>query len=325
MQTFLNFTEAYYALVDTVYNDYHFECAPRGQKIRECLGMTFAITDPRNRLLHIPERKFSLQYVMAEVLWYMMGEDKTEWIGNYSAMWKNISDDGVTANSAYGSRIFRPHARVGNGKFVQWEYVKEELRRDPDSRRAVIHIRTPDDSVMATKDVPCTLALQFFIRDGRLCMIANMRSTDLIFGLANDVPAFTFMQEMMAFELGLELGAYIHVSNSLHIYERHFEMCEKILAGLTNYTEPPTAMPSITLPMPTDSLDKLQWAARATEDPLLLRRLANAVAEPDAQYDVLWRDWARILVLHRADKLKLNEVREEIVASLESPQFKQIA
>jgi hypothetical protein len=130
---------------------------------------------------------------------------------------------------------------------------------------------------------------------------------------------------MMAFELGLELGAYIHVSNSLHIYERHFEMCEKILAGLTNYTEPPTAMPSITLPMPTDSLDRLQWAARATEDPLLLRRLANAVAEPDAQYDVLWRDWARILVLHRVDKLKLNEVREEIVASLESPQFKQIA
>jgi thymidylate synthase len=156
-------------------------------------------------------------------------------------------------------------------------------------------------------------------------MIANMRSTDLIFGLANDVPAFTFMQEMMAFELGLELGAYIHVSNSLHIYERHFEMCEKILEGFPNYTERPVAMPPITLPMPVDSLDKLQWAARATEDSLLLRRLAHAVAEPQAEYDVLWRDWARILVLHRADKLKLEDARKEIVSSLESPQFKQIA
>lgn len=324
MQTFSNFTEAYYSLVDTVYNRYHFECSPRGQKIRECLGMTFAISDPRNRLLYIPERKFSVQYVMAEVLWYMLGENKTEWISNYSSMWKNISDDGTTANSAYGARIFKRHPRVAGGRFEQWDYVKEELKRDPDSRRAVIHIRTPEDSVDAKLDVPCTLALQFFIRDGRLNLLVNMRSTDLIFGLANDVPAFTFMQEIMAHELGVELGPYIHVSNSLHIYERHFEMCEKILAGIGNYIGAPEAMPAVVLPMPTKSLNTLQTLARSTVDPLLLRRL-NANVPFASEYDALWRDWARVLLLHRADKLKLQDVREEIVASIENEQIKQIA
>ena len=326
MQTFGNFTEAYYTLVDTVYNGYNFECSPRGQKIRECLGMTFAITNPRDRLLFIPERKFSLQYVMAEILWYMLGEDSTDWIGNYSSMWKNISDDGKTANSAYGARIFKPHRRVANGRFSQWQYVKEELKRDSDSRRAVIHIRTPEDSVDAKLDVPCTLALQFFVRNGQLCLVANMRSTDLIFGLANDVPAFTFIQEMMAFELGLELGPYIHVSNSLHIYERHFEMCENILKGVVRYASSAKPMPRIKLPMPIESLNSLQSVARSTEDPLLLRRLhANLLLGlDDGSYDALWRDWARILLLHRADKLKFQDVRNEIVASLENEQFRAI-
>lgn len=324
MLTFDNFTAAYYTLVDTVYNSYNFECAPRGQKIRECLGMTFAITDPRNRLLYIPERKFSLQYVMAEVLWYMLAEDTTEWIGNYSSMWKNISDDGKTANSAYGSRIFKPHPRVASGRFTQWDYVKEELKRDPDSRRAVIHIRTPEDSVDAKLDVPCTLALQFFIREGKLCLLVNMRSTDLIFGLANDVPAFTFMQEMMAFQLGLDVGPYIHTSNSLHIYERHFEMCEKILGGIGQYVAP-EPMPKIGCSMPKDDLDKLQWQCRKTDDELLLRRYLYTLNEGFSGYDSLWRDWGRILILHRADKLKLEQLRNEVVSCIENSQLKQIA
>jgi thymidylate synthase len=165
MKVYRNFTQAYYDLVNTVYNFYDFECSPRGQKIRECLGMTFAIENPRDRLLYIPERKFSLQYAFAEILWYMLGDNSTEWISNYSSMWKNISDDGKTANSAYGSRIFKQNGyqvaaerfdgtceRVVDKNWNQWQFVKDELRRDTDSRRAVIHIRLPQDSIEATKE-----------------------------------------------------------------------------------------------------------------------------------------------------------------------------
>jgi len=56
-----------------------------------------------------------------------------------------------------------------------------------------------------------------------------MRSSDVIFGIAYDVPAFTLFQEILANELGVGIGTYTHVSNSLHIYERHFELAEKIL------------------------------------------------------------------------------------------------
>ena len=106
-----------------------------------------------------------------------------------------ISDDGLTANSAYGARIFKKNKIIANETLNQWEYVKNELMNDPDSRRAVVHIRVPQDSATAKLDVPCTLTLQFFIRDKKLHMIVNMRSSDIIFGLTYDVPAFTLFQE----------------------------------------------------------------------------------------------------------------------------------
>ena len=72
--------------------------------------------------------------------------------------------------------------------------------------------------------VEAAIALQFFIRDDKLQLVANMRSSDLVLGISYDVPAFTFLQELMARELGIEVGTYIHVSNSLHVYEKHFDL-----------------------------------------------------------------------------------------------------
>lgn len=303
---FESFTQAYYALVADTYAGYEYETAPRGMKIRENLFTSFAITNPRDRLLYIPDRKFSLQYVMAEILWYLSGNNETDWISNYSAFWKDISDDGKTANSAYGARIYKHHPYhvcVGSEtpmsqRPTQWEYVKEELTKDPDSRRAVIHIRQPQDSHMAKKDVPCTLNLQFFIRDKKLHMIVQMRSNDLILGTALDVPAFTFMQELMALELGLDVGTYYHTSNSMHVYERHYDMCEKILNAETTLAS--TAMPALKeMPPVADLMDLERRAQLATSS----QELIILGSEARMYTDVLWTDWAHILLAHRAKKI----------------------
>ena len=227
--TYQSFTHCYLSLVRNVYESPQFESAPRGQKVKEIVGASFTILNPRDRIPYVAGRKFSITYMVAELLWYLSANDKTEWISKYSSFWKDISDDGITANSAYGARLFKPHHKIAQGRLNQWNYVVNELRKDPDSRRAIMHIRVPDDSVDAKLDVPCTLALQFFIRDGKLHQVVNMRSSDVIFGIAYDIPAFTIFQEILANELGVELGTYTHTSNSLHIYERHFDMAEKIL------------------------------------------------------------------------------------------------
>jgi len=229
IRTFDNFTECYISLLDEVYNSCDFVSSPRNQKVKEKLGVAFRIKDPLHRYPFVEGRKFSSTYLAAELLWYLSGDNSTSWISKYSKFWSRISDDGTTANSAYGARLFKTSPVIANSRFSQWEYIKEELSRDPDSRRAVMHIRVPSDSIDAKLDVPCTLSLQFFIRNNELHMITNMRSSDLIFGIAYDIPAFTFFQEMLAVDLGVGIGTYTHVSNSLHIYERHFSMAEEIL------------------------------------------------------------------------------------------------
>ena len=233
--TYEGFTDCYIDMISRVMREPQYESAPRGQNIKEILGASFTIKNPRDRIPYVVGRKFSMSYMVAELIWYLAGDNSTEWISKYSAFWKNISDDGVTANSAYGARLFKPHDKIAQGRFTQLDYVIEELKRDPDSRRAVMHLRVPDDSIDAKLDVPCTLALQFFIRGGALHQVANMRSSDLIFGIAYDIPAFTVFQELIANELGVKMGTYTHTSNSLHIYERHFDMAEKIIrTGPTN-------------------------------------------------------------------------------------------
>ena len=307
MKTYNNFTDAYIDLCKLIKDDYTFISSPRGMKIKEKLGVQFRIKNPRDRLPFVAARNFSLSYLVAETLWYMSGDNSTEWISRYAPFWKDISDDGWTANSAYGARIFKRNDRIAGGKLVQWDYVKNELKRDSDSRRAVIHIRTPDDSIHAVKDVPCTLALQFFIRDNALHLHVNMRSSDIILGLSYDVPAFTIMQEVMANELGVGLGEYVHTSNSLHCYERDFEMLDAIAASTNDSS---CEMPALPIWFPTNELleiEKSVWSASNAEikDGVLFSGSFKSVPFVE--------DWKSILVSFRARKMKENKLANQYI------------
>lgn len=306
------FTECYLDLAKQVYNDCDFESSPRGFKIKEKLGVKFTILNPRKRIPYVPARKFSMHYMIAELLWYISGNNSTKWIANYASFWNNISDDGETANSAYGARIFKEHPRISSGELKQWDYVLNELREDRDSRRAVIHIRVPEDSAHAKLDVPCTLSLQFFIRDNKLHQIAHMRSSDLILGIAYDIPAFTFIQEMLAMELGIELGTYTHVSNSLHIYERHFDMVTAMLDQHSHREEVTTDLPS---QPPIDKLMLAEQDLRAASSLLEVRHVVAGFAAINTSY---WTDWVKILASYRLKQLKL---RADSVAMQNSTQF----
>jgi len=323
-----NFTDCYLDLAQQVYNNPDFEASPRGMAVREKLACKFTITNPLDRLPYVPDRKFSVTYVIAELLWYLSAEDKTDWIANYSSFWSSISDDGETANSAYGARIFKPHPRIAGGTFSQWDYIKDELTKDPDSRRAVVHIRSPWDSVKAKLDVPCTLSLQFFIRDNALHMVAHMRSSDLILGIAYDVPAFTLMQELMAKELGVNLGHYTHVSNSLHIYERHFEMVEKmisrdaILQAKGNHRLS-GAMPEMPTMPPTDELYHVESLLREANDLYSVHKIVNNAYSYLGTPSEYWADWVRVLAAHRCSKLKIKGEKKNLIEATTFSGYRQ--
>lgn len=313
MNSYSNFTEAYVDLCKQIRDNTQHVSSPRGMKIKENLGVQFRIYNPRDRLPRVAARNFSLAYFVAETLWYLNADDSTEWISYYAPFWSNISDNNKTANSAYGARIFKTHPRIGNGNIVQWDYVKEELRKDPDSRRAVIHIRTPSDSILESKDVPCTLSLQFFIRENKLHLHVSMRSSDIILGLAYDVPAFTTIQEILANELGVELGEYVHTSNSLHCYERDFEMLDAI--ANTRVFKSFDEMPAYPIVFPVGELIELENKIRKMTDGEIRDYLPVVVKSKfsDTRSLTLAEDWSSILLSNRARKMKDEQLSRSYV------------
>ena len=104
------------------------------------------------------------------------------------------------------------------------------LEKDPNTRQAVIHIKEPRNVINnPTKDLNCTLTLQFLIRDNKLHLITNMRSNDIWLGLPYDVFNFTCMQIQMAMELGVDVGNYYHNVGSFHMYARDYEKLKETI------------------------------------------------------------------------------------------------
>lgn len=190
--------------------------SPRGMETRELLGSTLTLGDARVNLLHSPARKLNWQFSVAEFLWILLGRNDVQSISYFNKQIGKFSDDGVFMHGAYGP------------KFVeQLPYVLKCLREDPSSRQAVITIWRERPGT--TKDVPCTVAMQFFIRGERLHAVVTMRSNDAFLGLPYDLFNFTMLQNVVAAYLGITVGSYTHVVGSLHLYEQHFDRAREII------------------------------------------------------------------------------------------------
>lgn len=296
MNEYKSFTEAYVSEVGNVLHAPQHVSAPRGQRIRESLCQGFSIADPLNRLPFTPGRAYNPTYFAAEIVWYLAGLNSLDWIAPYAPFWSRISDDGVTCNSAYGARIFTPNQAVGIQQ-SQWDWVREELERDPDSRRAYVHIRTAHDSFNAKLDVPCTIGMQFMVRGGRLHMWTAMRSQDMILGLGNDIPAFTMFHELMALQLSVQPGVYHHTVGSMHIYERDVGRAEAIVANGQTAIGLAHRMPKMPCSMPVDSILRLESAMRSGSELGAREQVANVAMLVKQARHTLEPYWADIVTL----------------------------
>lgn len=218
--------EPFYAVFRRVV-EYGKLVSPRGLLIKEIENCTYRLP-AYVRFPNFKSRKLSTKYCRREILWYLKGDRFDTSICEHAKIWRDIVNKDGSINSNYGQYMF--------GKINQFDNVIETLKVDPDSRRASIVILNSDHLFAETKDVPCTYAINFRLRDNRLNMSVHMRSQDLIFGMGNDAPAFSIIHEMMFNALKryfpfIEYGEYFHVCDSGHVYEKHFEMLDKIYDG----------------------------------------------------------------------------------------------
>lgn len=223
---FDTFHQAYTTVLRGITDAPTYRNAPRGNPSSEQLGVRFRLRDASQRIPVVPARRLNIVFNFAEALWYLSGRDDLDFIAHYAPSIRAYSADGVRlTGTAYGRAIFGDGTRGD-----QWRTVVRQLREDPDSKRAVLQIfRGEELNDPTNPDVSCTLGLQFLAREGALHAVGFMRANDAYRGMSSDVFSFTFLQEVMARELGLSLGGYVHLVGSLHIYDPDADRVRRVL------------------------------------------------------------------------------------------------
>lgn len=201
------------------YNTVWRTVSPRGMETIELNAPVSTVyREPLKRVLFDPERDANPFFHLMESLWILGGRKDVAFLAEFNKQMKQFSDDGETLRGAYGNRLI-PHGRGASDD--QIDQVCKLLLEDPDSRRGVLSMWNPelDQVTMDTKDLPCNVAAFLKIRDRHLQMTVCCRSNDALLGCYGaNVVHFSILQEYLAARIGVWVGAYTQISDSLHIY-----------------------------------------------------------------------------------------------------------
>lgn len=217
------------------------EKSPRGQRILEIrdLAVSFAADQPP--LTSFEARNLNLAYAKQEWLWYLRADPYDASIMQHAKMWQKLQQPDGMFYSNYGQYIFGPVPQTS-----QFQYVVDTLVMDPHSRRASMTLLKREHLYHDNSDVVCTYAINFSIDTllsgvQMLDMTVMMRSNDVVFGFTNDAFCFWNLMEFVYQCVKLHIptllrGTYTHFTNSMHVYERHFDMVKRIVSeGLGGY------------------------------------------------------------------------------------------
>src|SRR5262249_28419954 len=156
----------------------------------------YILTDPRNRL-HL-SRSGAVRYLCRELQAYFSGSlCVADGLGQASSFWETLKDANGNINSNYGYYVFYEPV---DGHESQYNSVINRITENQDTRRAIININQTYHK-SDTRDFPCTIAIQFYIRRAHLICEVSARSTDVVTGLPYDMGFFSFLHELVFCDL----------------------------------------------------------------------------------------------------------------------------
>lgn len=251
-------TDTWRLLLDNILGTGHMTY-PRGLKCMEIMNVTTAF--PMHKpIVTTPARALGYRFLFAEAFWILSGDNRVAAIAPFSKMISNFSDNGVTFFGAYGPKI---HDQIN--------YVVEALRADKNTRQAVMTIWR--ENPPKSKDIPCTVSVQWLIRDDRIYCIDSMRSSDAWLGWPYDVFNFTMLTSYIMLHLrelypNLKLGELFMNLASSHLYEENIDKAKQAVNDASKKFHYPLLDPYEEFEKPCDLLYHLHAVSRGHHDTL---------------------------------------------------------
>ncbi len=209
-----------------------------GRQLRFDLAAGFPMVTTKR--VHFP----SIAY---ELLWFLRGDGNVNWLRDHGVtIWNEWADASGDLGPVYGVQ-WRSWPTASGESIDQLAQVIETLRTDPDSRRMIVSAwNVADIPKMAL--APCHALFQFYVADGKLSCQLYQRSADLFLGVPFNIASYALLTQLVAAQVGLELGEFVWTGGDCHIYDNHVaQVTEQLSRGAF-------PAPTLRIQTPRDSL-----------------------------------------------------------------------
>jgi len=216
----------------------------------------------------VTTKKLHLKSILHELIWFISGDTNIRYLcQNGVRIWddwpfatysKSADYDGIgmkefAARIAADADFAAKWGNLGPVYGYQWRFwpgpngpvdqlreVLEGIRRNPDGRRHIVSAWNPgyiDQMALP----PCHAFFQFYVVDGKLSCQLYQRSADIFLGVPFNIASYALLIHMMAQDLGLGVGDFVHTLGDAHIYSNHLEQVQLQLS------REPRALPTLKL------------------------------------------------------------------------------
>ena len=165
-----------------------------------------------------------------EVLW--IWQKKSNKVSDLNShIWDQWMREDGTIGKAYGYQMGKKYefkTKEGIKEMDQVDFVLNLLKNDQSSRRIMTNIFNHSE----LKDMalePCVYGTQWLVKDGKLHLILNQRSQDMLAANGWNTMQYAALLCMFAQVSGLKPGTLTHNIGDCHIYDRHIPLVKKLI------------------------------------------------------------------------------------------------
>ena len=204
-------------------------------------------------------KKLHLKSIIYELLWFLRGDTNVRWLQERGVrIWNEWADENGELGPVYGHQ-WRSWPDYNGGTIDQIQYVIDQLKNNPDSRRMIVSAwNVAEVNEMALP--PCHTIFQFYTapdpeEEGkrRLSLQLYQRSADTFLGVPFNIASYALLLQMMAQVTGFKPGDFIHTTGDTHLYLNHLEQARLQL------TREPRPLPQMKLNPDVKSLFDFQY------------------------------------------------------------------